>query len=168
MRRSIGGGLPFRWLYQMAHNGLGILRVLDIIKFRPLHAGLVDESHPWVTGIDPASRELIWPKNILFRSISPDLDSDLDIVRQTCRFLAKRVAASAHLPEIPQGPLRRMPHGISYIHGSSHYNSGILIFSDLPDALRHVTHAPFRQEIWRFIQREPRELLIIFRECSLT
>ncbi len=156
-------GLPFRWLYQMGHNGLGIVRVLDIIKFRPLPAGLVDENHPWVTGLDPASDELIWPKNVLFRSGSADLHSDLEIVQQTCRFLAKRVALSAHLPEIPQGPVRRMPHGISYIHGSSHYNSGILIFSDLRDALRHFTDSQFRREIWRFIRREQREVLIIFR-----
>jgi len=160
-------GLPFRWAYQMAHNGLGIVRVLDIIKLRPLPPGLVDENHPWVTGLVPNTNELIWPRNILYRSPRPSitgLPDDIEVVRQTCRFLAKRVALSARRPEIPQGCVRRMPHGINYIHGSSHYNSGILVFTDFRDALRHFTYRPFRREIWRFIQTEKRELLIVFRE----
>lgn len=158
-------GLPIRWAYQIGHNGLGIIRVLDIIKFRPLGPGLVSSDHPWVTGKNPVTNELIWPENILYRSSAAEheLGTDLEIVKLTCRFLARRIAASAQLPEIPRGPNRRMPHGINYIHGSSHYNSGILIFDDFSDALRHLTYRPFRNEIWRFIRRENRELLIIFR-----
>ena len=37
--------LPFRWLHEMGHNGLGIVRVLDITKYRPLPHGLVGPDH---------------------------------------------------------------------------------------------------------------------------
>ncbi len=160
-------GLSFRWIYQIGHNGLGILRVLDIIRFRPMSAGLVDEHHPWVTGRNPETGKPIWPQNVLYRSARPtaaELPSDLDVINQTCRFLAKRVALSAGWPEIPRGPVRRMPHGINYIHGSSHYNSGILVFTDFSDAVRHFTYRPFREEIWRFVRQEKREVLILFRQ----
>jgi hypothetical protein len=32
-----------------------------------------------------------------------------------------------------------MPHGINYIHGSAHYNSGILVFTDFTDTFGHFT-----------------------------
>src|SRR5262245_25358970 len=160
-------GLPFRWAGQMAHNGLGIVRVLDIIRFRPMPAGLVDEKHPWVTGIDPTTGEPIWHRNVIYKSARPttgELPSDLDIINQTCRFLARRVALSTRVPEIPPGPTRRMPHGINYIHGSSHYSSGILVFTNFVDAVKHFTYRPFREEVWRFVRREKREVLILFRQ----
>src|SRR5262245_11527594 len=59
-------GLPFRWAYQMAHNGLGILRVLDIIRFRPMPPGLIGEDHPWVSGRNPETGKLIWHENVLY------------------------------------------------------------------------------------------------------
>jgi hypothetical protein len=160
-------GLPLRWGYQMAHNGLGILQVLDIIRFRPLPSGLIGPDHPWVTGLNPQTGRSIWHDNVLYRSAcarDQTLPSDLDVINTTCRFLAKRVALSSRVPEIPLGPRRRMPHGINYIHGTSHYNSGILVFTDFKDALTHFTYRPFREEIWRFVRNEKREVLIIFRQ----
>jgi hypothetical protein len=89
--------------------------------------------------------------------------SDEEIVVRTCRFMADKVALSAVTPPLPQGPRRRMPHAINYIHGSSHYNSGILIFNDFADALAHFSTRRFRAEIWRFVRNEQREILILFR-----
>ena len=57
-----------------------------------------------------------------------------------------------------------MPHGISYIHGTSHYNSGILIFTDFPDALSYFTDGRFKREVYRFVRAERREVLILFRK----
>src|SRR5215475_10651074 len=61
-------GLPFRWAYQAAHNGHGIVRVLDITRFRPLPAGLIDADHPWATGLNPATGRPIWHENVLYQS----------------------------------------------------------------------------------------------------
>jgi hypothetical protein len=160
-------GLPFRWGYQMAHNGLGIVRVLDMTRLRPMPAGLIAPDHPWATGIDPASGEPIWHRNVLYRSARPAdfaLPADDDVVTKTCRFMAEKAALSAVAPELPAGPGRRMPHAINYIHGASHYNSGILVFTDFADALGCFTDPRFRAEVWRFVRRERREVLILFRQ----
>src|SRR5262245_5484620 len=143
LRRSPGGavgywlGLPFRWAYQILHNGHGILRVLDITRFRPLPAGLIGPDHPWATGPDPATGRPVWHENVAFRSPrgphAVGLPDDDEVVSKTGRFLADCAARSAVVPEIPQGPGRRMPHGINYIHGTAHYNSGILVFTDFAD-----------------------------------
>jgi hypothetical protein len=77
--------------------------------------------------------------------------------------MAEKAALSAVTPEVPAGPGRRMPHAINYIHGSSHYNSGILVFTDFEDALGCFTDPRFRAEVWRFVRRERREVLILFR-----
>src|SRR4030088_3017563 len=53
-------GVPLRWGDQAAHNGLSIVRVLDITRFRPMPAGLIAPDHPWATGLDPASGRPIW------------------------------------------------------------------------------------------------------------
>jgi hypothetical protein len=160
-------GLPLRWLYQMAHNGHGIVRVLDIIKLRPLPAGLVSTDHPWVTGLNPETGETIWQDNVIYRSPRTEDDQKLaddDVVLEaTGKFLAERVRQSAVTPELPVGPKRRMPHGINYIHGSSHFNSGILIFNDFADGYRHITDRRFRKELYRFVKRERREVLFVFR-----
>ncbi|VTS08266.1 hypothetical protein [Tuwongella immobilis] len=161
-------GWPLRWLYQMAHNGHGIVRVLDMTQFRRMPAGLVTMDHPWVTGLNPVTGQPIWYDNVIFRtarrSSRKHLPSDDTIVAKTGQFLADRVAQSAMVPELPLGPQRRMPHGINYIHGSSHYNSGILIFNDFTEALQHVTNPEFRRELIRFVKRERREVLFLFRE----
>jgi hypothetical protein len=159
--------LPLRWGWQAAHNGLGILRVLDITRVRPMPPGLIPLDHPWVTGKDPATGKPVWHQNVLYRTARDPCDvklpSDEEVITKTCRFLAEKVADSATVPEIPQGPGRRMPHGINYIHGSSHYNSGIFVFTDFEDALTHFTDPDFRAEVWRFVRRERREVLILFR-----
>jgi hypothetical protein len=160
-------GLPLRWLYQAAHNGLGIVRVLDITRVRPLPHGLVPPDHPWATGLDPKTGRYIWHENVIFRSPrGPEHDSlpmDDFVVTKTGQFLAGRVALSAGPEERPVGPRRRMPHGINYIHGTTHYNSGVLVFTDFPDALAHFTDRRFRAEVYRFVRAERREVLILFR-----
>jgi len=161
-------GLPFRWAYQMAHNTHGIVRVLDITKVRKLPAGLVGLDHPWVTGVNPATGRFIWPENVIYRTPRPadrdDLAEDELVLEATGKFLAGRVRQSAVTPELPVGPKRRMPHGINYIHGSSHYNSGILIFTDFAECYRHITDPKFRAELFRFVRRENREVLFVFRD----
>jgi hypothetical protein len=155
------------WAYQVFHNGHGILNVLDIIHWRPMAAGLVSMEHPWVTGTDPDTGRKIWHDNVLFRTTrAPDIacPDDDAIITATGRFLADRVRQSATLPEIPHGPGRRMPHGINYIHGSSHYNSGILLFNDLEEGYRHVTDMRFAGELRRFVRECDREVLFIFRQ----
>jgi hypothetical protein len=155
------------WAYQVFHNGYGILNVLDITRRRPMPAGLVSLDHPWVTGTNPSTGRKIWHDNVVFRTArdpaiaAPDDDA---IITATGRFLADRVRQSATLPEIPRGPGRRMPHGINYIHGSSHYNSGILVFNDLGEGYRHVTDARFAAEVRRFVREQDREVLFIFRQ----
>lgn len=161
-------GWPLRWLGQMLHNGHGICRVLDITRFRPLPAGLVTPDHPWSTGTDPGTGEPVWHRNVIFRSARPAeaaaWPDDEVVVAKTCQFMADRVAQSAVVPEIPTGPRRRMPHGINYIHGTSHYNSGLLVFNDFRDALRHVTDRRFRLELLRFVREQRREVLFVFRD----
>jgi hypothetical protein len=160
-------GLPLRWAWQVAHNGLGIVRVLDITRFRPLPAGLIAPDHPWATGINPDTGRPVWHENVLYRSPRGPGDAGLpwddEVVTKTCRYLAEKAALSAVVPEIPQGPGRRMPHAINYIHGSSHYNSGIVVFTDFADGLAHFTDGRFRAELRRFVRRERREVLILFR-----
>jgi hypothetical protein len=85
------------------------------------------------------------------------------VITKTGQFLAGRVALSVRPDDLPVGPRRRMPHGINYIHGSSHYNSGILVFTDFPDAIAHFTDRRFRAEVYRFVREERREVLILFR-----
>lgn len=159
-------GLPVRWAYQAAHNGHGILRVLDITKVRPLPAGVVGLDHPWVTGLHPATGNPIWHQNVIYRSPrgSHAFADDDVIVTATGKFLAERVRQSAVTPELPVGPKRRMPHGINYIHGTSHYNSGIVILNDFADGYRHVCDPRFRRELHRFVRAEGREVLFLFRD----
>jgi hypothetical protein len=161
-------GLPFRWLHEMGHNGLGIVRVLDITKYRPLSHGLVGPDHPWVTGINPATGRYVWHDNVVFRSPrGPDEDGlpmDDFVVTKTGQYLIHRVAQSAGPEEIPVGPRRRMPHGINYIHGTCHYNSGIFVFTDFPDALSYFTDRRFKREVYRFVREERREVLLVFRK----
>lgn len=161
-------GLPVRWARQMVGNGCDILRVWDIIGLRPLPAGLVDSEHPWVTGINPKTGRPIWSENVIFRSPrkpnAADLAEDDVVLLANGRFLARRAGQSAIVPELPLGPQRRMPHAINYIHGSSHYNSGIILFNDLQDGYAHVTDPKFRRELNRFVRIEKREILFLFRE----
>lgn len=162
-------GLPWRWARQVVRNSSDILRVLDILRLRPLPAGLVSVDHPWVTGLNPATGQPIWHENVIYRSPRPDdaaetLADDDVVLLANGRFLARRVRQSAITPELPLGPQRRMPHAINYMHGSSHYNSGIILLNDLQDGYRHLTDPRFRREIVRFVKTERREVLFLFRE----
>jgi hypothetical protein len=160
--------IPPRWTWQFFHNGHGILRVLDITRFRPLPAGLIPPDHPWCTGIDPATGKLVWFDNVLYRSPRPADDPELPpddlIIEKVGEYLAQMTALSAVVPEIPWGPRRRMPHGINYIHGTAHYNSGILVFTDFADAIGHFSDPRFAAEVRRFARRERREVLVMFRQ----
>ncbi|WP_157605548.1 hypothetical protein [Schlesneria paludicola] len=159
--------LPLHWSGQMFRNGSDILRVLDILRFRPLAAGLVNVDHPWVTGVSPHTGELIWRDNLIYRS--PPAEhlaniSDETVLLANGRFLAQRVRQSAIVPEVPIGPARRMPHCINYMHGSSHFNSGIILLNDLQDAYRHINDPAFRRELARFVKAERREVLFMLRD----
>lgn len=160
--------IPWIWCRQFFHNAHGIVRVWDITRLRPLPAGLIAPDHPWATGINPATGKPIWTENILFRSpreeIAAGLPEDDFIVHKVGSYLAQMAALSAVVPEIPWGAQRRMPHGINYIHGASHYNSGILLFTDFADAIEHFSNERFAAEIRRFVRLERRELLVMFRQ----
>src|SRR3954447_8101770 len=79
--------VPKTWLQLTAHNTWGILNVLDIIWLRPMPGGMIDENHPFCTGLDPKTNRPIWPSNILYRSrrrehwpsIEPDPDEEIVI-----------------------------------------------------------------------------------------
>src|ERR1700733_8034715 len=92
--------IPVVGTFQFLHILHGILHVLDVTRFRPLPAGLVDRDHPWVTGINPPTGRLIWPDNGLYRSPRPDgggrdTPEDHHILQRVGRFLAEQVARSA-------------------------------------------------------------------------
>jgi hypothetical protein len=159
--------IPYTWIGQFLHNSHGILRVLDVTRFRPMPAGLITPDHPWATGLNPSTGKPIWHQNVLFRSArndADDLPADEFVVEKVGTFLAQMTALSAVVPEIPWGPLRWMPHGINYIHGSAHYNSGILIFTDFADAISHFSDRRFAREVRRFARVERREVLVLFRQ----
>ncbi|MGH7173219.1 MAG: hypothetical protein ACRELF_13095 [Gemmataceae bacterium] len=160
--------IPPVWGWQFFHNTQGILCVLDITRFRPLPAGLISPRHPWATGLNPATGEPIWHENVLYcsprSSGDVELPPDAVVVQRVGEYLAQMTALSAVVPEIPWGPRRRMPHGINYIHGSAHYNSGILVFTDFADAIGHFTDRRFASEVRRFVHRERREVLVMFRQ----
>jgi len=160
-------GLPYYWGRQVVRNGHDILRVLDITQWRPMRSGLVDLNHPWVTGINPKTGNLIWRDNVIFSSprgaSAQDLPDDDVVLESTGKFLAQRVRQSAVTPELPVGPKRRMPHAINYQHGASHYNSGIILLTDLQEGYRYITDPRFRRELRRFVRDERREVLFLFR-----
>src|SRR5947207_12348743 len=90
--------VPMTWSALTLHNTWGILNVLDIIWLRPMRGGMIDEAHPFCTGIDPETGGPIWPSNILFRSKRPDPwvgnippDSDEEIVLKIGHHLRKQV-----------------------------------------------------------------------------
>jgi hypothetical protein len=160
--------IPVVWGRQFLHNTNGILHVLDITRFRPLPAGLIGPDHPWCTGLNPATGKPIWHENVLYRSPRSTEDGSLppdeEVIEKVGEYLAQMAALSAVVPEIPWGPQRRMPHGINYIHGCAHYNSGILVFTDFADAIGHFTNRRFLAEVRRFARAEKRELLVMFRQ----
>jgi len=163
--------VPKNWLQLTFHNSWGILNVLDIIWLRPMPGGIIDEEHPFCTGVNPATGEPIWTSNILFRSKRreswPGLvppDDDEEIVTKTGNYLRKQVLLAAKTKEHPTGRPSAMPPGILYLHGGVHYNGGWLLFNDFKDAIEHFTDPRFASEFRRFVKEQHREPVTLFRD----
>lgn len=157
-------GIPKKATQQIAGLGLGLFQVEDLMRIRPMPSGMLPADHPWVTGINPRTGSYIWPENVLFATekVNPDFDDRAMLVK-VGTFLTGQVEKSVPVPEIPQGPKRRMPHVVNYIHGTSQFNSAILIFNNIKEAFEHFSDRRFRQEIKRFHRDQNREILIYFR-----
>lgn len=164
--------VPVIWLALTLHNSWGILNVLDIIWLRPMRGGLIDEHHPFCTGIDPATGESIWHRNVVFKSRRrepwPDSplapDSDDEIIRKVGEHLCKQVLMAARSESHPNGHAAPMPPGILYIHGGVHFNGVWLLFNDFPDAIRHFSDPIFAAEFRRLVREERREPVTLFRD----
>jgi hypothetical protein len=159
------------WTQLTFHNSWGILNVLDIIWLRPMPGGLIDERHPFCTGIDPTTGRSIWWSNLLFRtepcepwagSVVPDADQE--IIEKVGQYLRKQVLLAAASERYPTGRPARMPPGILYLHGGVHYNGGWLLFNDFKEAIEHYSDPRFRAELKRFVREQKREPITIFRE----
>ncbi|QIL78294.1 MULTISPECIES: hypothetical protein [Hymenobacter] len=156
----------------LIHNTGGAFHVLRLLSIHQLPAGLLTADHPWVTGLIPQEEELIWPRNIVFRTpvgtlwATPDYvpEPDEAIVGKVGRFLASMVRKSILTPEIPHGPQRRMPHAINYLHGAVHYNGLTLLFNTFAEAMQYLADPRFRRELRRLIRVERREVTLVFRE----
>src|SRR5829696_4604053 len=116
--------VPKTWLQLTAHNTWGILNVLDIIWLRPMRGGLIEENHPFCTGIAPATGEGIWNSNRIFASARREPwqgalahDPDHEIIEKLGRHLSKQVRTAAATTEFPTGRPSPMPPGILYLHG---------------------------------------------------
>src|SRR5215216_1379216 len=164
--------VPKTWLQLTAHNTWGILNVLDIIWLRPMPGGLIEEDHPFCTGIDSATGEEIWNSNVVFASprrepwpqgaLAPD--PDCEIIEKLGRHLCKQVRMAAATAEFPTGRPSPMPPGILYLHGGVHYNGGWLLFNDFGDAIRHFSDPRFAAEFRRFVREQKREPVTVFRD----
>lgn len=163
---------PGNWLQLTAHNTWGILNVLDIIWLRPMPGGLIDETHPFCTGLDPATGRTIWNANVLFRTPrrttwpagQREPDPDEMIVEKTGDHLRRQVCLAAAGPGHPSGQPAPMPPGILYLHGGVHYNGGWLLFNDFAEAIEHFTDPRFAAEFRRFVREERREPITLFRD----
>lgn len=159
--------VPVLWLGQAMTNVRGIAHVLDMIHLRPFPGGLVDETHPFCTGLG-ADGTPIWWSNVIYRSPGSAGGrtrgaSDRDVVRRVGHHLRAMARRAASTPEFPEGMPSRMPAAILYLHGAVHHNAGWLLFDDFADAIRHFTDRRFAREFRRFIREERREPLIVFR-----
>ena len=159
------------WSQLSLHNSWGILNVLDIIWLRPMPGGLIDEQHPFCTGIDPITSKPIWWPNLLFRTPRRDPwdgpivpDSDQAIIEKVGDYLRKQVLHAASSPRHPKGRPARMPPGILYLHGGVHYNGGWLLFNDFKEAIEHFSDPRFRAELRRFVREQKREPITLFRD----
>jgi len=154
-------------LAQTAHNGWGILNVWDLILLRPMRGGLIDVEHPFCTGRDPHTGKPIWSRNLVYRT-APRADlagvGDPAMIEGVGRFMAGLARQAAARPGAPHGVPNRMPPAIYFIHGAVHYNAGWFLFNDFAEAIAHFTDARFRREFHRFVRRERREPLLVFRE----
>jgi hypothetical protein len=163
--------VPRNWLQLTLHNSWGIINVVDIIWLRPMPGGLIDEHHPFCTGLDPATGSTIWRSNILFRTPCREQwegeqapEPDEVIIERTGRYLCQQVQQAAASPGHPHGHASRMPPGILYLHGGVHYNGGWLLFNDFKEAIAHFTNRAFAAEFRRFVREERREPVTLFRQ----
>ncbi len=161
---------PWNWLFLSVHNSWGILNVLDIIWLRPMPGGLIDESHPFCTGLDPATGSTIWKSNLLFCTPRPprwpgsiEPESDATILERVGHHLCRQVQQAAASPAHPMGQATRMPPGILYLHGGVHYHGGWLLFNDFKEAITHFADPRFRSEFRRFVREQKREPITLFR-----
>lgn len=158
------------WAYSNVHMIKQTLNVLDFMWVHRVGAGLLPPDHPWLTGIVPGTAgETIWARNIVFasprRTDIPGAENDEAIVTRVGRFLAAMVLRSNFAgPQLPQGPERRMPHAVNYLHGPVHHNGGFVLFDDFRDAMRHLSDRRFAAEFLRFARAERRELTIVLRQ----
>lgn len=157
--------LPICWISQIFRNGSDIVRVLDLIRIRPIGGGLVDIKHPWVTGINPQTNLPIWNSNVIYRSEQRDgLPSDDAVLGAVGRFMSGRVRLSVEASPSQSNNERHIPHAINYIHGSSHYNSGIVLLNGFREAYLLLSCPHFRHDLRAFVKAEKREVLFLFRE----
>ena len=159
------------WTQLTFHNTWGILNVLDIIWLRPMPGGLIDEQHPFCTGLDRHTSKSIWWSNLLFRSPRRDPwpaatppEADEEIIENVGQYLSRHVRLAASSAEFPRGRPARMPPGILYLHGGVHYNGGWLLFNDFNEAIDHYSDPRFRAELRRFVREQKREPITIFRD----
>src|ERR1043165_8046353 len=103
--------VPVTWTALTVHNGWGILNVLDLIWLRPMRGGLIDARHPFCTGLDPATGEPIWHRNIVFKTprrdswpnpaLAPDCDDE--ILEKVGSHLRRQVLMAARSAGHPNG-----------------------------------------------------------------
>lgn len=157
----------WNWIHSTLHNFKGVFAVVDLMALRKMPDRLISDDHPWVTGISPVTGKPIWPDNIVFASprseSTSDAPKDAQIATTLGRFLSSMVKRSTPLEEIPQGPRRRMPHAVNYIHGTVHFNGVFMIFNDFKDAMFYFTDPKFVKEFRRLAGAERREITIVFR-----
>jgi hypothetical protein len=163
--------VPKNWLQLTVHNSWGILNVLDIIWLRPMPGGLLDEDHPFCTGLDPATREPIWNSNLIFATPRParwdgavEPEPDGVILDRVGTNLCHQVRQAAASFTHPQGHASRMPPGILYLHGGVHFNGGWLLFNNFREAIEHFSDPKFAAEFRRFVREESREPITLFRD----
>ena len=164
--------VPITWTALTLHNSWGILNVLDLIWLRPMRGGLIDDQHPFCTGIDPDTGGPIWRRNLVFKTPrrphwpNPALapDSDEEIIGKVGDHLRKQVSMAARTATHPSGHAAPMPPGILYIHGSVHYNGAWLLFNDFAEAIRHFSDPTFAAEFRRLVREEKREPVTLFRD----
>lgn len=163
--------VAWNWTHLTVHNTWGILNVLDIIWLRPMRGGLITETHPFCTGVDPATSKPMWWANLLYctprrehwTGADPP-EPDQAIIERVGDYLRRQVLLAASTPEHPLGRPARMPPGILYLHGGVHYNGGWLLFNDFKEAIEHYSDPRFRAELKRFVCEQKREPITLFRE----
>lgn len=168
-RISDASTVAWNIVYSTLHNWGGAFHVVKLMTFKKMEHGLLPVDHAWITGVDPDTADDIWTKNILFSSVvedtfkkEPELDDD--IFHKIGKYMGKMALKSNAADELIQGPKRRMPHVVNYLHGAVAYNSGKLIFNNFKDAMFYLSDPQFIADIYRFSKNEQREFIIILRE----